>query len=119
MTVAIFGFIGSWNSLMWPLLVVQTDEWRPIAYGLLKFVSSDAPNDLHLQMAAAVIMIIPILNPVLLHAEAIYRRYCDIRVKGIVEMYPRRMQYNRPICTLHRVCGVCLSIPGEREITPG
>ena len=61
MTVAIFGFIGSWNSLMWPLLVVQTDEWRPIAYGLQKFVSSDAPNDLHLQMAAAMIMIIPIL----------------------------------------------------------
>jgi ABC-type glycerol-3-phosphate transport system permease component len=61
MTVLIFGFIASWNSLMWPLLVVQTDEWRPIAYGLQKFVSADAPNDLHLQMAAAVIMIIPIL----------------------------------------------------------
>jgi ABC-type glycerol-3-phosphate transport system permease component len=61
MTVLIFGFIGSWNSLMWPLLVVQTDEWRPIAYGLQKFVSADAPNELHLQMAASMIMIIPIM----------------------------------------------------------
>lgn len=61
MTVALFGFIASWNALMWPLLVVQTDEWRPIAFGLLKFVNSDAPNELSLQMAAAVIMMIPIL----------------------------------------------------------
>jgi ABC-type glycerol-3-phosphate transport system permease component len=61
MTVITFGFIASWNSLMWPLLVVQTDEWRPIAFGLLKFVTSDAPNDLHLQMAASVIMIAPIM----------------------------------------------------------
>ncbi len=61
MTVITFGFIASWNSLMWPLLVVQTDEWRPIAFGLLKFVTSDAPNELHLQMAASVIMIAPIM----------------------------------------------------------
>jgi ABC-type glycerol-3-phosphate transport system permease component len=59
MTVALFAFIGTWNSLMWPLLVVQTDTWRPIAFGLLKFVNNDAPNELHLQMAAVVIMIAP------------------------------------------------------------
>jgi ABC-type glycerol-3-phosphate transport system permease component len=61
MTVVTFGFIGSWNALLWPLLVTQTDEWRPVAVGLTKFVSADAPNDLHLQMAASVMMIIPIL----------------------------------------------------------
>lgn len=60
-TVITFGFIGSWNSLMWPLLVVSTDEWRPVAFGLQKFVSSDAPGDFNLQMAASVIMIVPIL----------------------------------------------------------
>lgn len=61
MTVVMFSFIFSWNSLMWPLLVVQSDDWRPVAYGLQKFVSSDAPGDFNLQMAASVIMIIPIL----------------------------------------------------------
>lgn len=61
MTVALFGFIASWNSLMWPLLVVQTDTWRPIAYGLLKFVNNDAPSEFALQMAAAVIMMTPII----------------------------------------------------------
>jgi ABC-type glycerol-3-phosphate transport system permease component len=61
LTVAMFAFIGSWNSLLWPLLVTQTDQWRPVAVGLTKFVSSDAPGDFHLQMAASVIMVIPIL----------------------------------------------------------
>jgi ABC-type glycerol-3-phosphate transport system permease component len=61
MTVALFAFIGSWNALMWPLLVVQSDAWRPIAFGLQKFVNSDIPNEQHLQMAAAMIMIAPML----------------------------------------------------------
>jgi ABC-type glycerol-3-phosphate transport system permease component len=61
MTVITLGFIGSWNALMWPLLVVQSDDWRPIAFGLQAFVNNDAPNEFHLQMAAAVIMILPIL----------------------------------------------------------
>lgn len=61
MTSVTFAFIGAWNALLWPLLVTQTDEWRPVAVGLTKFVSSDAPNALHLQMAAGMMMIIPIL----------------------------------------------------------
>lgn len=61
MTTITFTFIGSWNALLWPLLVVQTDEWRPVAVGLTKFASADAPSDFHLQMAASVMMIVPIL----------------------------------------------------------
>ncbi len=61
MTAVTFGFIGSWNSLLWPLLLTQTDDWRPVAVGLTKFVQSDAPTALNLQMAASVMMIIPIL----------------------------------------------------------
>jgi len=61
MTAITFGFIGSWNALLWPLLLTQTDDWRPVAVGLTKFVTSDAPTQLHLQMAASIMMIIPIL----------------------------------------------------------
>ena len=61
MTSITFGFIGSWNSLLWPLLLTQTDDWRPVAVGLTKFVQADAPTELHLQMAASVMMLIPIL----------------------------------------------------------
>lgn len=61
MTTVTFSFIGSWNALLWPLLVTQTDDWRPVAVGLTKFINNEASSDLHLQMAAAVMMLIPIL----------------------------------------------------------
>ena len=61
MTIVTLGFIGSWNALMWPLLVTINDEWRPIAVGLSNFVTADTPGDLNLQMAASVITVIPIL----------------------------------------------------------
>jgi ABC-type glycerol-3-phosphate transport system permease component len=61
MTVITFSFIGSWNALLWPLLVTQTDDWRPVSAGLSNFVSAEAPGDFHLQMAASVIMVLPIL----------------------------------------------------------
>jgi ABC-type glycerol-3-phosphate transport system permease component len=60
-TVVTFAFIGSWNSLLWPLLVARDDAWRPVAFGLSNFVQTDAGTKLHLQMAASVIMIIPSL----------------------------------------------------------
>ena len=37
-TVVLFGFIGSWNALAWPILVTTTEEWRVISYGLLAFI---------------------------------------------------------------------------------
>ena len=61
MTVLTFAFIGSWNALLWPLLVVTDDTWRPVAFGLTKFVQTDAQGSLNLQMAASVIMVIPII----------------------------------------------------------
>jgi len=59
-TVILFGFIGSWNSLAWPILVTTTPEWRPISYGLLNFLD-EAGAQYHLQMAGAIITILPIL----------------------------------------------------------
>jgi ABC-type glycerol-3-phosphate transport system permease component len=61
MTIITLGFIGSWNALMWPMLVTINDDWRPIAVGLSNFVTADTPGDLNLQMAASVITVIPIL----------------------------------------------------------
>lgn len=60
LTVVIFTFVGSWNALQWPMIVTNTDNWRPVAYGLSMFVTEAGP-DLHLQMAGSVITIIPIL----------------------------------------------------------
>lgn len=60
MTIVTFAFIGSWNSLLWPLIVISGDEWRPVALGLTNFVRN-AGDEFHLQMAASVIMVIPVL----------------------------------------------------------
>jgi len=60
MVIVVLSFIGSWNSLAWPLLVTSSPEWRPIAVGLLNFIE-DAGQQLNLLMAGAFITIIPIL----------------------------------------------------------
>lgn len=61
LTVVLLAFIGSWNALLWPLLVVQGDEWRPVAFGLTQFATSEASDEFHLQMAASMITILPIV----------------------------------------------------------
>ncbi len=60
LTVGMFTFIGSWNSLAWPLLVTNTSDWRPISVGLQQFVS-EAGAEVHLQMAGAMIATVPVL----------------------------------------------------------
>lgn len=60
MVIIVLSFIGSWNSLAWPLLVTSSPEWRPIAVGLMNFVD-DAGQQVNLMMAGAFITILPIL----------------------------------------------------------
>jgi ABC-type glycerol-3-phosphate transport system permease component len=59
-TVIIFQFIGSWNALVWPLVVTSKPDWRPIAVGLYSFISEAGP-ELHLMLAGAVITTAPVL----------------------------------------------------------
>jgi ABC-type glycerol-3-phosphate transport system permease component len=61
LTVTIFAFIGSWNSLMWPLIATKAgSDWWPISVGLQNFVSEAGPET-HLWMAAAAISMLPVL----------------------------------------------------------
>ncbi len=60
MTVILFGFIATWNSLAWPILVTTTPDWRPISYGLLAFLD-EAGSQFHLQMAGSVITMAPVI----------------------------------------------------------
>lgn len=61
MVIVVLSFIGSWNALAWPLLVTDSETWRPIAVGFLTFLNSDAGNKTHLIMAGSFITIVPIL----------------------------------------------------------
>ncbi|MBW7881282.1 MAG: carbohydrate ABC transporter permease [Caldilineaceae bacterium] len=60
MTLVLFGFIGSWNALAWPILVTSTPDWRPISYGLFAFID-EAGAQFNLQMAGSVITMAPVI----------------------------------------------------------
>ena len=59
-TVAFLAFVGSWNSLQWPLVATRTSRWRPITVGLTTFISDAGPQN-QLIMAGAVIAILPVV----------------------------------------------------------
>jgi len=56
----IFSFLGSWNSLLWPLMVTGKESMRPIQLGLSVFVNTDS-NEPQQLMAAATFTIAPII----------------------------------------------------------
>ena len=59
-TIAILNFIASWNAFLWPLLVTNSDERRVLSIGLTRF-TTEAGSEVHLQMAAATIMVAPMV----------------------------------------------------------
>jgi multiple sugar transport system permease protein len=58
--ISVFSFLGSWNSLLWPLIITGSERLRPIQLGLTVFVNADA-QDPHLLMAASAFTITPLL----------------------------------------------------------
>ncbi|MCD4796482.1 MAG: carbohydrate ABC transporter permease, partial [Candidatus Cloacimonetes bacterium] len=59
-TAAIFGFIGSWNSFMWPLIMTDSPEKRVLQVGLSYF-SQEASAQTALLMAASTFSILPLI----------------------------------------------------------
>jgi multiple sugar transport system permease protein len=58
-TGGLMTFLGSWNSLLWPILVTGKADLRPIQVGLSYFLAQEG-SDYHLLMAAATMTILPI-----------------------------------------------------------
>lgn len=58
--LAIFQFMGSWNNLLWPLVVVTRVELRTVALGLTEFQTVYGTS-YHLLMAACVLASLPVL----------------------------------------------------------
>ena len=59
-TSALLTFLGTWNALMWPLLVTNSPQMRPIQVGLAQFIS-EAGTQVQLLLAGATLTIIPIM----------------------------------------------------------
>ncbi|MFH1038076.1 MAG: carbohydrate ABC transporter permease [PVC group bacterium] len=60
LTVALFTFITIWNSLLWPLVMTNTPEMRPLQVGLAVF-NQESGTDWELLMAASTFSILPLL----------------------------------------------------------
>lgn len=63
-TVSVFAFMGTWNDLLWPLLVSRDENHRTLELGLAYFNASSSafqqPN-WPLMMAASVVVLMPVL----------------------------------------------------------
>lgn len=59
-TIMLLNAISSWNSFMWPQLVINSDRFRTVPFGLFAFMS-DAGSDTHLQLAAATLCVLPMI----------------------------------------------------------
>ncbi len=59
-SLAVFSFMGAWNSFLLPLIYMQKEELRPLILGLMFFKSRYTQN-IPLTMAGAVIAMLPIV----------------------------------------------------------
>lgn len=59
-TLAVFGFLGSWNDFMWPLIVLTDGELHTLPIALAS-LSREHVQDSELMMAGAVITVLPVL----------------------------------------------------------
>lgn len=62
-SLAIFAFIGSWNSFMWPLIVTFTESMRTLPVGMSELKSSFRDTtDWPLLMAATTLSVLPVVG---------------------------------------------------------
>ena len=59
-TLAVFGFLGSWNDFMWPLIVLTDGDLHTLPIALAS-LSREHVQDSELMMAGAVITVAPVL----------------------------------------------------------
>jgi sn-glycerol 3-phosphate transport system permease protein len=63
-TLGLYTFLNTWNQFYWPLLVTDVSQWRTTQVGITIFHSNEV-QVLNMQMAAALIILIPTLLPLI------------------------------------------------------
>jgi ABC-type glycerol-3-phosphate transport system permease component len=59
-STSLFNFLGSWNSVQWPLYVTNSPTMRPLMVGM-RYFSNEAGMSVHLHNAAATFTTIPVI----------------------------------------------------------
>lgn len=60
MTIILLNALASWNSFMWPMYVITTDQYRTLPWGLQVF-TTEAGSYPELQMAASTVVVLPVI----------------------------------------------------------
>ncbi len=59
--LAVFSFTGSWNSFLWPLVVVNQDDMRTIPLGIVFYIGEQRAPEYGQLLAVAVLATLPVL----------------------------------------------------------
>ena len=79
-TVAIFTFLGSWNSFLWPNMVIQSESVRPVMVGMNYFFQQN--TQWGVVMAYATMVTLPVLAIFLAFQKAFVTSLAGSSVKG-------------------------------------
>ena len=80
-TLAVYTFLNTWNQYYWPLLIVDSPEWRTTQIGITAFRSSEV-TVYNLQMASTIIVMLPALILLVLGQRQLVRGLTAGALKG-------------------------------------
>ena len=60
-TLAIFTFMGSWNEVLWPLLVVREQQLMTLPQLLTVFALGGGAGSLGVSLASAMVLVVPVV----------------------------------------------------------
>ncbi len=79
--VVIFTIVGTWNSFLWPLVMTNTPEVRPLQVGLARF-SQEQGTSHELMMAAAAFSVAPLIVAYFFAQKQIIQSMATSGLKG-------------------------------------
>lgn len=79
-TVTILTFLGTWNAFLWPIMVIQSEELRPVMVGMQYFFQQD--TEWGEVMAYATLITIPVLLLFLFFQGAFVKSIASSGIKG-------------------------------------
>lgn len=80
-TLAVYTFLNTWNQYYWPLLIVDSPEWRTTQIGITAFRSSEV-TVYNLQMASTIIVMLPTFILLVLGQRQLVRGLTAGALKG-------------------------------------
>ncbi len=79
-TVTILTFLGTWNAFLWPIMVIQSEELRPVMVGMQYFFQQN--TQWGEVMAYATLITLPVLLIFLFFQSAFVRSIAGTGIKG-------------------------------------